>query len=492
MSAAQLNAESLAANQAAALLRQVTLSQAARFAREGSYSAAEELLSGLLAADAPDLASLDLLARVRAQQGAFWDAASLWRKVQQLDPHHLGAVAGLERLRTVHQQPLWYQPLIVPVVGLAVAFSCVLVFNRQTRRQTTANTQLEQRITELAKLEALTGRQQVQSVSAQVEAMRAGQAKAETTLAVLGGFSGKLDAWARTQEAQAQVISSQVDSLRQTFARDLASTKVDFEQRLATLQAQEIQLAAEHDAAAQGISNQVVALRGAVDRERALTAQLEQSRSATEKLQVDYRTLESRHAALAKQIGIPAKPPDVVIDIPGATASVSGNEIIVAFDGGLFDHGTHLKPGAKDRLLAVAKTLIQSSDTLQIQVVGFADDDRAFLNWTAPWESSLALDRASAVVTYFIGLGLFQAEKLSAASGDRQQRPFASDSVQSRLKNRTVVLRVTGSGQNQRRGTENDSLPEDSPCGLFSPYATPIGCWGSKNSCKSRMAGILG
>lgn len=443
MSAVQLNAEPLAANQAAALLRQVTLSQAACLAREGSYAAAEELLSGLLAAEAPDVATLDLFARVRAQQGALLDAASLWRKAQQLDPHHPGATAGLERLRAMHRQPLWFQPLLVLVFGLAVIFSCVLVFNGQTRRQTAANTELQKRLTELAKAEALTGRQQVQSVLAQVEAMRASQTKAETTLAALGDLSGKLDGWAKSQEAQAQISSNHVVSLRHAFARELATAKADFEQRFDALQTDGTKLAAQHNAASQSISNQVVALRVAIERERVLKAEIEQRRMAEEKLRADYRSLEASHEALSRQIGISARPPRIAINVPGVTASASGNEIIVAFDGGLFDHGTHFKLNAKERLVAVAKELSQSSEPLQIQIVGFADDDRGFLRWTAQWESTLALNRASAVVEHFITLGLFQPRQLLAVSGDSQQRPFASDSVQTRLKNRTVVLKVS-------------------------------------------------
>lgn len=443
MSAAQFNAEPLPTNQAAALLRQVTLSQAAHLAREGSYSAAEELLSGLLSADAPDAATLDLLARVRAQQGALLDAASLWRKVQQLDPHHLGAATGLERLRAAHRKPLWLQPLWALVVGLAVIFCGALVFNWQTRRQAAANTELQQRLTELAKAEALTGRQQVQSVLAQVEVMTTSQARAETTLAALGDFSGKLDAWAKAQEAQAQTSSNQVDSLRQVFVRELAAANAGFQERFSVLQAQEMKLAAQHEASAQGISNQVAALQASADRERALAAEIERCRLAAEKLEDDYRVLEGSYQALSKQVGIDTRPPRVAINVPGVSTSVSGGEIIVRFGDGLFDHGTHFKLGAKERLLAVAKTLSQSSESLQIQIVGFADDDRAFLKWTAQWESALALNRASTVVEHFIALGLFQPQQLSSASGDSQKRPFASDSLQNRLKNRTVVLKVS-------------------------------------------------
>jgi flagellar motor protein MotB len=87
--------------------------------------------------------------------------------------------------------------------------------------------------------------------------------------------------------------------------------------------------------------------------------------------------------------------------------------------------------------------LSQSSEPLLIQVVGFADNDRAFLKWTAQWESLLAMERTSAVADHFIGGGLFRSQRLSAAAGDSQERSFGSHSIQSRMKNRTVVLRVS-------------------------------------------------
>jgi len=111
------------------------------------------------------------------------------------------------------------------------------------------------------------------------------------------------------------------------------------------------------------------------------------------------------------------------------------------FDDGLFDHGSHFKQGAMARLQKLSKALAQSPDPLEIQVIGYADDDRAFGTWTAQWESSLALDRASAVVDKLIRLGSLPSGRLSATIGDR--RPFVSDTEHNRARNRTVVMRVS-------------------------------------------------
>jgi flagellar motor protein MotB len=94
-------------------------------------------------------------------------------------------------------------------------------------------------------------------------------------------------------------------------------------------------------------------------------------------------------------------------------------------------------------LQAVAKALAQVSTPLRIEVIGCADDDRAFKGWTARFEESLALGRATAVVDYFIELGLFEPKRLAALSGGATNRPFPSDSAQNRARNRTAVLRLS-------------------------------------------------
>jgi flagellar motor protein MotB len=93
-------------------------------------------------------------------------------------------------------------------------------------------------------------------------------------------------------------------------------------------------------------------------------------------------------------------------------------------------------------LQAVAKALAQVSPPLRIDVIGCADDNRFFGSWTARFEESLSLERATAVVNYFIELGLFAPKRLAALSSSCANRPFPSDTVQNRAKNRTAVLRI--------------------------------------------------
>jgi flagellar motor protein MotB len=450
--------------EASRLLDDFAVSQAAELAREGAYDRAESLLRPAVERPDAPVAALDLQARVCAQQGRLGEAARWWQKVLDREPGNAAAQAALTRANALQRHPVWLQTLWPLLVGVGVLVCAALILGWQASRQAAANVALQQSVSGAVKAEAQSGQRQVESLLTEVAGLRTAQAQAAGHLVMLDNFSTKLDGWATaqgavsgqlaeiqvatkrlsvTQEALAQVSSNQVDSLRHAFEQGLAAAKDGFAQQLGIVQAEAKNLAAQHDTRAHALSNQVAALRSVMDREQALIAELERERAAIGKLQSDYRMLAASHETLQAQAGLATKPPNVTIAVAGVSTSVSGSVVEVAFDEGLFDHGTHFKLGAKERLLAVAKALSQSSEPLQIQVVGFADDDRAFLKWTAQWESSLALERASAVVDHFIALGLFQSQRLSAAAGDSQERPFASDSIQSRMKNRTVVLRVS-------------------------------------------------
>jgi tetratricopeptide (TPR) repeat protein len=80
------------------LLNEIVAAHAARLARAGRYAAAEELIQPAVAsrAAAPEL--LDLLARIRVQQGRAGDAAELWTEALAKDPANANARAALDCL----------------------------------------------------------------------------------------------------------------------------------------------------------------------------------------------------------------------------------------------------------------------------------------------------------------------------------------------------------------------------------------------------------
>ncbi|MER7892129.1 hypothetical protein ABTX15_20150 [Micromonospora sp. NPDC094482] len=92
-------------------------SRAAAAARRGELDAAAEVLIAL-PSDEP--AVLDLLARIRAQQGRWRDADDCWARVQAIDPDHAGAAEGRRVLAGILAGKRRPRPVVQPA-PLAVA-----------------------------------------------------------------------------------------------------------------------------------------------------------------------------------------------------------------------------------------------------------------------------------------------------------------------------------------------------------------------------------
>jgi Flagellar motor protein len=101
-----------AATQASRLLATAFVSRAAAAARDGRLDDAEPLIAEALIAQR-SIEALDLLARIRAQQGRLLEAEAAWSEALRNDPNCDAAQAGLRRIRSMQTRrvPLW--PLIV-------------------------------------------------------------------------------------------------------------------------------------------------------------------------------------------------------------------------------------------------------------------------------------------------------------------------------------------------------------------------------------------
>lgn len=448
MIAPEVTGQAPATDQLPGLLRQISLAQAAQLAREGEHASAEELLSDLLAADPSDVAALDLFARIRAQQGAVGDAEAHWRRVAQLDPQHIGARTGLERLRKMRRTPVWMQPVLTALVAMAVVSCGVLVVSWQKGRRLKANAQLQQQLQGIA-LSIAAADSNSHRVEAGLSKFTALGAAMEQVIGTQTAMSGRLaEIQAETRrlasirESMPLVASNQISKIETAFDRQLAAVKSGFEQQIDALRADWQKLVKQRETDAELMSNQVAALRIAVDRERALAAELDSNRATVDKLESDYRALAAEHQAVLMKAGLPPRPPLLPAEIPGVSISVQGKSAVLVFHEGLFDHGTHFRPGAKERLMVVGRAISRSPDTLRIEIVGYADDDRPLLKWTEQWESALAMERAATVAEYYIGLGQFDPAQLVAVSGN-PSRPFQGNSANDRSRNRTAVLRIS-------------------------------------------------
>ena len=110
---------------APSLLEQIILARATTLARIGHYAAAESLLSELIHKQRPNALAIDLLARMRAQQGKLGDAESLWLRASALDGRVEDYKEALHRIEKMQSRPAWF--VFAPsLTFIAVVIVCVL------------------------------------------------------------------------------------------------------------------------------------------------------------------------------------------------------------------------------------------------------------------------------------------------------------------------------------------------------------------------------
>jgi flagellar motor protein MotB len=110
---------------ARSLLDQLTLARATELARAGRYAEAEEILS--TGGDETDYApaALDLLARMRAQQGHFAEAEKLWTRAAKLEPSNAAYPSALRRAAAASQQRSRRLAILIPLVACVIAGASV-------------------------------------------------------------------------------------------------------------------------------------------------------------------------------------------------------------------------------------------------------------------------------------------------------------------------------------------------------------------------------
>ena len=296
-------------------------------------------------------------------------------------------------------------------VGALVVICCVLGLVWLAHSEALANTRIQHREPEISKTYREAAQQLVQSLLAEVSVLNSNQADFAASQAHIGAGLAKLSI---IDVQLASMVSDQADATRR--------------------------LAAAQTTLAQETTNLVASLRQSF--KQGLAESASQSRADTSKLQSKVAEVAASNKALLARLSGSTNAPNLLLALPGVSTKTLGNSILLSFDDGLFLHSTCFRPEAKSRLQAVAKALAQVSPPLRIDVIGCADDNRFFGSWTARFEESLSLERATAVVNYFIELGLFAPKRLAALSSSCANRPFPSDTVQNRAKNRTAVLRI--------------------------------------------------
>ncbi|MFZ5517082.1 MAG: OmpA family protein [Candidatus Zhuqueibacterota bacterium] len=113
------------------LITLMLLEDACKLAHTGRYAEAENLLSEIKGDRSIELQKLDLLARIKAQQGRLPEAELLWKKAEQLDPENSVYRTALQTISNFQQRPswlLWLGPVSVVVIICLVIIFLLWIF----------------------------------------------------------------------------------------------------------------------------------------------------------------------------------------------------------------------------------------------------------------------------------------------------------------------------------------------------------------------------
>jgi flagellar motor protein MotB len=121
------------AKDGSALLLALILTEAATMARAGHLLEAEALLTRLPTDEQSTPTAVDLLARIRAQQGKLDDAEALWSTLSQADPANKAYTRVLGRIARMRGRPRWLnRPFATGAIGVLLVcfFAATLLIGR--------------------------------------------------------------------------------------------------------------------------------------------------------------------------------------------------------------------------------------------------------------------------------------------------------------------------------------------------------------------------
>jgi len=173
-----------------------------------------------------------------------------------------------------------------------------------------------------------------------------------------------------------------------------------------------------------------------------LLSQQQASLDLAERTRHELRTL-SDACASDPRISTNSTPPTATVlslALDGITVEPCDRGWLVHFNSPLFDWNDHLKIGSKSLIETTAKAIIRTQARIQVQIVGYADNEPSTWPWLKPMsDAQLGQLRAERIMQIFDRLSLFPATVLSATNGASGDLPYPGDS----RRNRTVVLKIS-------------------------------------------------
>ena len=147
-------------------------------------------------------------------------------------------------------------------------------------------------------------------------------------------------------------------------------------------------------------------------------------------------------ARLTDEEVVPKYPPPPVFAIPGCLVTTNATETRVCFEEGLFAYRAEFTESGRSQLEAAAREMASHTNGFWIVVEGHTDSDPMPPNSTYKDNYALGLHRAMVAVEVIKNATSLTGRDILGVSAGETAPPFAENDYDSKLKNRTVVVRL--------------------------------------------------
>ncbi len=396
-------------------LDRVRYARAAELARSGNYAEAEGLLSPN--GQQPSAAhECDLLARIAVHRGELEKARKLWETALTKDPQNASYRECLAGLKQGSAEGRSSHLLIAVAVGAVLIIVLAVLMLRPSHQRESAPGLASGGV-------KAPSHEAAAQPAAEVARPPAVQEKAESPAG-----AEMTSAVSRLEESL-----ERDRQLRQGAANSLNA-------HLDVLQSNQVVLM-------QAFTNSTEHIAEITRGLEALSLQQHAEEQILLTTHDEVRKLQLMYVAAARATTNVQTETLLEASLPGVTVLRNADGWDVRFNTGLFDRDDHFRIGAKARIAAAIKALVQTQQKFRIDVLGFAQQEPATWPWTAPpKDGDLALRRARRVLLAIEAMGVIPPAKLHPAVGKPEEQPFPGQG----LDNRTAVLRVISENSGEK------------------------------------------
>jgi flagellar motor protein MotB len=129
--------------------------------------------------------------------------------------------------------------------------------------------------------------------------------------------------------------------------------------------------------------------------------------------------------------------------IEGITVESKNNEITICFNEGLFNNGDNIKSSQKSTLNLISQTLSPYAGQIIVKVIGSTDGTPISVSNRFKNNDDLSISRSKVVFDRIYEFSRIPREDLMISSLCESNTKFPNDTQESRLKNRTVIIKIS-------------------------------------------------